>query len=92
MSQPGYDGGAGIQSSIGESAYCHSVDGRFLPFKPGRMVETPIFEGHFQRQYFVMDNFSRLAKGIREWTTVVGCGEFAELGKSLKRLIICIFV
>jgi phenylalanine-4-hydroxylase len=52
--------GAGILSSVGETAYCMSEEARRVPFNLETVVGTPYIKDKFQEQYFVLDDMREL--------------------------------
>ena len=52
--------GAGILSSIGETAYALSIKPARVPFDVEKIIETPYIKDRFQKQYFVLKNMQQL--------------------------------
>jgi phenylalanine-4-hydroxylase len=55
--------GAGILSSIGESAYCLTDQANRTPFDLETILNTPYIKDRFQEQYFVLSSMEQL-KGV----------------------------
>lgn len=53
--------GAGILSSIGETAFTLSDAARRLPFDLEKVLDTPYIKDKFQEQYFVLDSLEQLS-------------------------------
>jgi phenylalanine-4-hydroxylase len=53
--------GAGILSSIGETAFTLSPGANRLPFDLEQVLNTPYIKDKFQEQYFVLDSLEQLA-------------------------------
>jgi phenylalanine-4-hydroxylase len=56
--------GAGILSSIGETSYCMGPDVKLLPFDVDQIIQTPYIKDAYQQQYFVLNDFAELEKGL----------------------------
>ncbi|MEP7258205.1 MAG: phenylalanine 4-monooxygenase [Flavitalea sp.] len=56
--------GAGILSSIAETAHCLSGKPALKPFDPQKILHTPYIKDSFQEQYFILDNFEDLVNVI----------------------------
>jgi len=52
--------GAGILSSIGETAFTLSDEATRLPFDLETVLDTPYIKDKFQEQYFVLDSLEQL--------------------------------
>lgn len=52
--------GAGILSSIGETAFSLSAGARRLPFDLEQVLDTPYIKDKFQESYFVLDSMEQL--------------------------------
>jgi len=58
--------GAGILSSIAETAYCLSDKPLLLSFNLEKIISTPYIKDHFQEQYFVLNSFNELTAAIED--------------------------
>lgn len=56
--------GAGIMSSIAETAYCFSNKPSLLPFDIELIIQTPYIKDDFQKQYFVLESFTDLSSAV----------------------------
>jgi phenylalanine-4-hydroxylase len=58
--------GAGILSSIGESAFCLSYKARRVPFDLDTILNTPYIKDKYQEQYFVLSSMEQLKSVMEE--------------------------
>jgi phenylalanine-4-hydroxylase len=56
--------GAGILSSIAETAYCYSDKPKLISFDIEKIIATPYIKDSFQKQYFVLDSMHDLEEAI----------------------------
>jgi phenylalanine-4-hydroxylase len=63
--------GAGILSSIGETAYSLSTEAKHVPFDLRTIIETPYIKDNYQAQYFVMENMDQLDEAVTELRMVL---------------------
>jgi phenylalanine-4-hydroxylase len=67
--------GAGILSSIGETAYCLSGKPRLEKFDVAKIIDTPYIKETFQEQYFVLSSLKELKAALPELEIL--CGSMA---------------
>jgi phenylalanine-4-hydroxylase len=74
--------GAGILSSLGESAYALESDlPKRLPFDLGRVLATPYRSDAFQDLYFIVEDLDDLLRRIegKTWSELIGAVELEEV-------------
>lgn len=57
--------GAGIISSVGETAYCMAGKVKTVPFDVETIIATPYIKDSYQAQYFVLDDMAELPKAVK---------------------------
>lgn len=63
--------GAGILSSIGETAYCMGDDVNLVTFNLEEIIVTPYIKDSFQTKYFVLEDLSELRKAAAHLKTLL---------------------
>lgn len=62
--------GAGILSSIGETAYCMSSNVKLTVFNIEEILATPYIKDSFQSQYFVLNSMDDLTDAVVEFEKI----------------------
>lgn len=58
--------GAGILSSVGETAYSLSSQPAKEPYNVKRIIDTPYIKDKYQEKYFVIDSYEQLYSSVEE--------------------------